>query len=208
MLLTLGVLNRIVAGEVSLVYRRWTKPTVREGGRLRTAVGELSIGGVRTVEVASISDTEAALAGWASAAELIEDLFRERPTSSARGRGAKPGGDRSIYRIEVSFAGTDRRFDLRADDQLTDADLVALVNKLDGYDARSSFGPWTRHTLSMIHEFPARRAPELAEMQGRETIPFKADVRKLKEMGLTESLPVGYQLSPRGKRVFAALISS
>ena len=33
-----------------------------------------------------------------------------------------------------------------------------------------------------------------------ETRPFKADVRKLKELGLTESLPVGYRLSPRGER--------
>jgi hypothetical protein len=208
MLLTLAVLNRIVAGEVSVVYRRWTKPTVKEGGRLRTAVGELSIGGVQTVEVASISDADAVLAGWTSAVELVGDLFRERKASAARGRGAKPGGVRSIYWIEVSFAGADQRFDLRADDQLSDDELAAIVKKLDGHDARSSFGPWTRHTLSLIHEFPARRAPELAEMHGRETIPFKADVRKLKEMGLTESLSVGYQLSPRGKRVFATLISS
>ena len=28
---------------------------------------------------------------------------------------------------------------------------------------------------------------------------FKRDVRKLKELGLTESLPVGYRLSPRGR---------
>jgi hypothetical protein len=30
-------------------------------------------------------------------------------------------------------------------------------------------------------------------------MPFKLDVRKLKELGLTESLPVGYRLSPRGE---------
>jgi hypothetical protein len=34
---------------------------------------------------------------------------------------------------------------------------------------------------------------------GRETLPFKRDVRKLKELGLTESLEVGYRLSPRGR---------
>ncbi len=207
MLLTLAILNRIVTGEVSVVFRRWTKPTVKEGGRLRTAVGELSIKGVHTIDPTLITDADAALAGWSSAAELIEDLFRERPASSARGRGAKSGGERSIYRIEVAFAGADQRFDLRADDQLTVDDLAVLVKKLDGYDTRSSFGPWTRHTLSMIEQWPGRRAPELAEMQGRETIPFKADVRKLKEMGLTESLPVGYRLSPRGKRVWDAVRS-
>jgi hypothetical protein len=208
MLLTLVVLNRIVAGEVSVVYRRWSKPTVKQGGRLRTGVGELAIGNVETVEPSSITDADAARAGWSSASELVEDLFRERKPSSARGRGARADGERLIYRIEVTFAGADQRFDLRADDQLTDEAMATLIRKLDGYDTRSAFGPWTRHTLSMINDFPGRRAPELAETQGRETIPFKADVRKLKELGLTESLPVGYQLSPRGKRVFAALRTS
>ena len=46
---------------------------------------------------------------------------------------------------------------------------------------------------------PATRAPDLAASLGRETAPFKADVRKLKELGLTESLLVGYRLSPRGR---------
>ena len=36
---------------------------------------------------------------------------------------------------------------------------------------------------------------------GRETQPFKIDVRKLKRLGLTESLDVGYRLSPRGRAV-------
>ena len=33
----------------------------------------------------------------------------------------------------------------------------------------------------------------------RETKPFKLDVRKLKNLGLTISLKVGYELSPRGR---------
>jgi len=36
-------------------------------------------------------------------------------------------------------------------------------------------------------------------MHGRPTQPFKTDVRKLKNLGLTISLPVGYRLSPRGE---------
>jgi hypothetical protein len=36
-------------------------------------------------------------------------------------------------------------------------------------------------------------------MVGRETAPFKLDVRKLKNLGLTISLEVGYELSPRGQ---------
>ncbi len=52
------------------------------------------------------------------------------------------------------------------------------------------------------------RAPDLAASLGRETQPFKTDVRKLKEMGLTESLGVGYRISPRGRTVLARLDDS
>jgi predicted DNA-binding transcriptional regulator YafY len=47
------------------------------------------------------------------------------------------------------------------------------------------------------------RAAELAAELGLETQPFKRDVRKLKELGLTESLEVGYRLSPRGAAFLA-----
>ena len=73
-------------------------------------------------------------------------------------------------------------------------------------DNRSSVGPWTHETLRMIADQPGVRAPDLAASVGRETKPFKIGVRKLKELGLTESLPVGYRLSPRG-RAFLAHIS-
>ena len=43
------------------------------------------------------------------------------------------------------------------------------------------------------------RAADLAASVGRETQPFKLDVRKLKGLGLTLSLEVGYRLSPRGE---------
>jgi hypothetical protein len=48
-------------------------------------------------------------------------------------------------------------------------------------------------------------AADLAAALGREKHPFKRDVRKLKELGLTESMPVGYRLSPRGRTLLDAL---
>ena len=42
-------------------------------------------------------------------------------------------------------------------------------------------------------------ARDAAASLGREKLPFKRDVRKLKELGLTKSLLVGYRLSPRGR---------
>ena len=42
-------------------------------------------------------------------------------------------------------------------------------------------------------------ASQLARKLGRETLPFKVDVRKLKKLGLTQSFEVGYEISPRGR---------
>ena len=47
----------------------------------------------------------------------------------------------------------------------------------------------------------AVRAADLAASLGRDTAPFKLDVRKLKALGLTISLEVGYRLSARGEAV-------
>jgi predicted transcriptional regulator len=75
---------------------------------------------------------------------------------------------------------------------------VELDKRLERLDRASSHGPWTLHYLELIQAHPQRRAPDLAELVGRETAPFKIDVRKLKNLGLTASFPVGYEVSPRG----------
>ena len=71
--------------------------------------------------------------------------------------------------------------------------------------ARRPTGPWTRQVLALIEANPERRAPDLAASLGRDTLSFKRDVRKLKELGLTESLKIGYRISPRGVRAAARL---
>ena len=58
--------------------------------------------------------------------------------------------------------------------------------------------------LRAIKARPATRAADLAASFGRDTQPFKLDVRKLKNLGLTLSLEVGYRLSPRGEAYLAA----
>ncbi len=209
MLLRMDVLARIVAGEIDVVYRLWRKPTVKPGGRLRTAMGELAIDAVEEIDPASITDAEAARAGFSSADEARTSL-EPRPVRTragkpakkavaARGRTAKPDETSRPYRVAVHFAGADTRAALRDD---ASAEAVAVVAaKLDAMDARSARGPWTRRTLALIERWPGRRAPELAEMEGLETLVFKTNVRKLKELGLTISLTVGYTLSPRGEAV-------
>jgi hypothetical protein len=88
---------------------------------------------------------------------------------------------------------------------LTDADRDDIQRRLDRLDRASTHGPWTRAVLETIAANPAVRAPDLAAGFGRETQPFKRDVRKLKELGLTISLDVGYRLSPRGEAYLAAV---
>ncbi len=200
MLLTRPVLDGIVAGELDLVFRLWKRPTVRPGGRLRTAVGELSIHEVDVVEPAEISEAEARRAGCADVAALQAALAPRR-TTSARVRVARPDQTSRVYRVRVSYAGADPRTALR-ETPLGRAEIAAMLARLQAMEARAR-EPWVFATLDLIARWPGRRAPELAELLGRDTLPWKAQVRRLKELGLTESLPVGYRLSPRGQQVRA-----
>ena len=185
MLITRAVLDRIAAGDVDLVFRRWRRPTVKAAGRLRTAIGELTIDAVDVVDQSRITAAQARRAGYDSLPELIVDLER------------RAEGD--VYRVQLHLAGPDRRIALRANDRLGADDVADLDRRLARLDHASRHGPWTHAVLELIACRPAVRAPDLAASLGRETAPFKTDVRKLKELGLTESLPIGYRLSPRGR---------
>jgi hypothetical protein len=79
-----------------------------------------------------------------------------------------------------------------------------LTKRLDALDRRSAHGAWTRETLALIRERPGVVSTELAASLGRDRLAFKADVRKLKNLGLTESLEIGYRLSPLGTAYFDA----
>ena len=184
MLLRTAVLDRIVRGEISLVFRRWRRPTVRTGGRLRTARGVLHILEVAAVEESDVSDADAAAAGYASRAALLEDL------------GSRAG---QLYRIAVEYGGADPRIALRRRDELSDADAGDLLRRLGRLDARSAAGPWTLRVLAEIEANPGVAARVLARRLGCEKDWLKPQVRKLKHLGLTVSLPVGYELSRRGR---------
>ena len=86
-----------------------------------------------------------------------------------------------------------------------DGDVEALTAKLDRLDRSATDGAWTRQTMRLIADRPHVRAPDLAASVGRETAPFKNDVRKLKALGLTISHSPGYELSPRGHALLARL---
>jgi hypothetical protein len=171
------VLRRIEAGEVDLAFRRWTRPTVKPGGHLRTKIGELAIDSVTRVPVASITAGDARRAGHRSLVDLKRMLAKK--------------SEGHVYRVELRLAGPDPRVVLREQASLTDADRAEIDRAL----ARL---PWARPYLETIAAHPAVLAATLAEQHGMEKRPFKQRVRRLKELGLTESLEVGYRLSPRG----------
>jgi hypothetical protein len=175
-------------GVVDLAFRRWERPRVRVGTRMRTAVGLVEVTSVDVVTAQELTAEDARRAGAASLAALV--------------RGLEQHAERPVYRVGLRHVGADPRQALReaVPDEAEIADLRAWLDRLDG---ASAAGPWTRPTLRLIDEFPATRAPELAARLGRDTPSFKRDVRKLKERGLTESLDIGYRLSPRGAAVLA-----
>jgi hypothetical protein len=183
------VLERIEAGEIDLQFRRWKRPTVKAGGTLRTRIGVLRIGAIEPVRVEEVTDVEARRAGFEDAADFRRWLDTTRPGT--------------LSRIEVGWAGEDPRVALREQADLDEAEIRAIVEALDRIDARSTIGPWTARAMSLIAGHPGRLAEELAEQMGLAKHPFKSRIRKLKAMGLTESLPIGYRLSRRGEKIHA-----
>jgi hypothetical protein len=182
-------LRSIKAGEIDLAFRRWERPRVVVGTRMRTGVGLVEVTSVEEVDVDELTEEDARRAGSPSLAALVAALAAK--------------ADRPAWRVGLRHAGADPRAVLR-DEVPPPGEIATVVARLDRLDRASSYGAWTRETLDLIDRNPERRAPDLAAKAGRETAEFKRDVRKLKELGLTESLDIGYRLSPRGEAVVDA----
>jgi len=75
-----------------------------------------------------------------------------------------------------------------------------FLDELKAGRADLAFRRWPRARVTD----PRTRAGDLAAGMGMERRALKGNVRKLKELGLTESLEVGYRLSPRGRALLRA----
>jgi hypothetical protein len=190
MLFRPATLRAIADGEVTLAFRRWPRPRVKAGGRQRTQLGVIAFDAVEPVDREDLGEGDARAAGFESRDALL--AFVDRKATG------------TIYRIRLRLAGPDPRVALR-ESQPDPDELRGLARRLARLDRASRHGSWTRAVLRAIGDRPGVRAADLATGFGRETAPFKLDVRKLKELGLTESLPRGYRLSPRGWSTLAAL---
>ena len=184
--------DAVASGTVTQTFRRWKRPQVLPGRTYRTAAGRIVVDAIDVVDPARITATDARRAGFETRAALLAEL-----------RGTD---DMPTYRIRFHAAdGPDPRAELAAGNTLDASEVEAIRTRLGRLDRASSHGPWTINVLRAIAARPATRAADLAASFGRETQPFKLDVRKLKNLGLTLSLEVGYRLSPRGEAYLTAI---
>jgi hypothetical protein len=183
------ILQGIAEGRVTLAFRRWRRAPPAEGSFLRSPVGVLRLDRVTVIDEGDIT---------------TEDIRRTGMSLDALR--ASIAGEGTLLRIELRLAGEDPRTALR--ERLPDrAELEAVAARLARIDAASST-PWTTRYLQLIADQPANVSRVLAPQVGADVPPFKRRVRQLKELGLTESLEVGYRLSPRGRAVLEVLLGN
>jgi hypothetical protein len=174
----------IADGSITVTFRTWKRAQAKAGGRYRIAGMLIEATDVRQVAVAEITDEDGRRAGASDRLSLLSRLGTGDP----------------VWRVDFVLVGPDDRIARRVDTSLDDLDaVIARLTRLD----RS--GAWTRMTLQLIERYPGVVSTALARRAGQERADFKLNVRKLKELGLTESLETGYRLSPRGEAVLRAL---
>lgn len=188
MLFKNDVLAGIAKGDVTLAFRCWQKPTVQTGGTLRTAAGVLAIDAIGTVDAGGLTDEDAARSGHSSLNALLADITGQRAGT--------------VYRIAFHLAGADPIVALRDIADFGPGELHGLLHRLTTFDDDA---PWTLQTLRLIAAREGITAGELAASIGFEKAALKQKIRKLKELGLTESLQSGYRISPRGRAFLAEI---
>lgn len=92
MLIKRDVLEAIRRGEITLQFRRWTRPSVRPGGTLKTKVGLLRIGRIDEMDPDEVGEADARRAGFRDVAEFRRWLgtMKQGPL---------------FHRIEIGYAG-------------------------------------------------------------------------------------------------------
>jgi hypothetical protein len=180
MLFRQDILQGIAEGRVTLAFRRWRRAPPRAGSSLRSPIGILRLERVTMVDEGDITPDDVRCTGMS-----VEEL-----RASIVGQG-------TLLKIELRVVGDDPRIALR--DRVPDrVELGEIRKKLARMDAASPT-PWALGYLQLVAEHPGIVSHVLARQAAVDVQQFKRRVRKLKELGLTESLDVGYRLSPRGR---------
>jgi hypothetical protein len=170
----------IADGSITVTFRSWKRAQAKAGNRYRVGGMLIEAIDVRQVAVGDITEDDAVRAGAPNVESLLSRLVVGDP----------------VWRVDFVFVGDDDRIARRNDTSSTDLDaVIARLARLDRN------GAWTRQTLQLIERYPGIVSTTLARQANQERPAFKLNVRKLKELGLTESLEIGYRLSPRGEAV-------
>lgn len=177
-------LQGIKSRTIKLAFRRWEKPAVKEGTLLKTFIGLVKVVSISTIKESQISKKDIKDAGFENQEQLLKSLRQNVG---------------NIYRIELRYYAEDPRIELRENTALSESAHAELKDKLVRLDNYSKQGLWTKKVLLAIKENPKLRAVDLAKLTGFEKQWLKLNIRKLKNIGLTISHEVGYELSPLGK---------
>jgi hypothetical protein len=181
----------VETGAITVSFRRWQRARVKAGREYALmGGGHIAVERVEPVPFSTATEADARRSGFPDRDSLRVYLERER---------ALPDGDATdLYRVEFRYLGPDLREPIGQDDELSPEDITALAARLAKMDRLSRHGPWTRRAIALIAANPHTAASKLSPQLNRETPAFKADVRKLKALGLTISHETGYEISPRG----------
>jgi hypothetical protein len=182
-LFTAATVTGLSEGRVRCTFRRWSVVRPKVGSTFTTKAGLVTVTSIDRVDEAELTEDDARDAGFGTLAELLT-------WTSKKGEG-------DLYRIGIALAGPDPRIALRAAAELSADEVAALDTRLGRMD-RAAEAPWTIQTLTQIREQPGVVSTELAAQVGQPRQYYKIRVRRLKALGLTESLEVGYRLSARG----------
>jgi hypothetical protein len=184
----------LLSGAITMSFRIWPRPRVKPGGRYRChPIGVVEVDSIERVRVAEIGDEDSRRAGFADRESLLEYMRKLHPRIDEQ---------TEVFRIGLHYGGDGDRTTIALDDRLTPGDVQAISARLKKLDAAR---PWTAATLDLILRNPRVAASQLAKQAVRDKAAFKADVVKLKKLGLTQSFEVGYEVSPRGRAYLRAL---
>jgi hypothetical protein len=175
-------------GEITCSIRIWKRPHVKVGNRYRLGTGEIQVDRVSEISIDEITPALARRSGFHSVVELLKT--------------ARHGYGERVFIIELHYVG-EREDNVVGAVGTNDEAMAQIARRLDAMDVRSRSGTSTRTLLRMIEAYPGRRAAELARELGQTRDELKRDVRKLKRLGLTHSLDVGYRLSELGEGLLA-----
>ncbi len=185
--------ERVANGEITLTFRLWKTPKVKAGKRYATGFGTVEVENVSVIPAALVTRKDVRPSGmrninaiWASAGEHTKTCVV---------------AETLLHRVQFRFLGDVPVSGARG----PDTDLNAMRKLLQKKDHLSSRGPWTLQILRLIEGGPRVPARVLAAELGWQTLDFKANVRKLKALGLTISHEVGYELSDIGRRYLASI---